>query len=450
MSNVLLVNCPSRTSEPPRYYPYGLAILCAVLSQKGHSVDVFDGNFIDLSILSNFLLNRHYEFVGLSGLVTTYNYQKVAAQLIRRNAKNSVIASGGGLASATKGELLDLIPELDVVFINEAEVSLPSFLSSFSPVPGIAYRKAGAISTLPSMQLLDNLDQIPYPALGAWSIPDYFAKGSFPLTPTLESARRRASVLTSRGCEFQCDFCSNSLGSRRIRFRTVENVVEEIRELIRCYNVDYISFLDELFSLDTARVLQLAESFRSNGWTFRWGVADRSTNSDIMTLRTMRDAGCDYIYYGFDSGSPETLLRMNKRLSPEDNVQAFMNAVDAGIYPVPNLIIGYDNETMTNIDDNYKFLNKLIQQGKTLKNQRSKDIFERGFRNFGAIYFATPYPGSRLYERNKERLPHLPDILRRISSKDAYELTVNVSSIPDDELLLQQRRMESFVRSFRL
>lgn len=92
----------------------------------------------------------------------------------------------------------------------------------------------------------------------------------------------------------------------------------------------------------------------------------------------------------------------------------------------------------------------MIDYGKSLKNENQKRIFERGFNNFGAIYFATPYPGSQLYERNRLRIPPLEEVLESISFRDAYELTVNVSLISDKLLVAEQKKMMDFVREFRL
>jgi radical SAM superfamily enzyme YgiQ (UPF0313 family) len=257
-------------------------------------------------------------------------------------------------------------------------------------------------------------------------------------------------VLTSRGCPYSCDFCFNSLGRRSIRYRSAENVLEEIAYLVRRYQVDYISFLDESFLTNERHVHEICDGLRRANWSLQWGFAARSTSLTPDILTDVKEAGCDYIYLGIDSGSEQTLTRMKKQTTVEDNFRAFCLTVEAGIYPVPNMIIGYDNETMDNIEEDYRFLARLIEYGRALRNRSSRRVFERGFNNFGAIYFATPYPGSELYFRNRHRLPPLGQILHRISGRDAYELTVNVSSIPDQRLLEEQRKMEDFVRRFTL
>ena len=448
---VLMINSPNRTSEPPRHYPYGPAILGAVLRENGHEMEVFDGNFHSPDRLVGHLRRHTYDLIGISGLVTTFSFQREVAKLARGFSKNAVIASGGGLANAVQAELLNLIPALDLVFVGEAEKTILEFLRSFrTGGVGIAYRHMGTPVLPGAAPLIRDLDSIPLPDLAPWNLPQYFDQGSFPLTLGTKLSRRRANVLTSRGCVYHCDFCFNALGRRNIRYRSPESVLEEIARLVKDYSVDFISFLDESFTTSERHVLSITEGMKRTGWNLRWGVAARSTSVNAALLKEMKSAGCEFIYFGFDSGSPETLLRMNKELTVEHNVEAFCLSVEAGICPVPNIIIGYDNEALANITDNYEFFDRLITYGRALRNARKRAVFERGFNNFGAIYIATPYPGSQLYARNAYRLPPIETILERVSGKDAYELTVNVSTLSDDVLRQQQQKMELFVRGFSL
>lgn len=448
----LLVNSPNRRSEPPRHYPYGLAIVGDLIRKQGSNVNYFDGNFALVEDYKKVLKEGDYDLVGISGLITTYPYQRDIARITKKVSPKSIVALGGGLAGAVQEDLLKLIPEVDMVFVGEGETSVPQFINvlmsnlSYSKVLGIIYREGDNVVNNGASPLAENLDLVP--TLEDMEIEKYFESGSFPLSPNVQSAQRRGNVLTSRGCPFNCDFCFNLLGRKKVRYRSKESVMEEIDYLSEKYNIDFISFMDESFLTNKNRARKIAEKMAKGG--LRWGIAARSTSVNKDILRDIKEAGCDYIYYGFDSGSPETLLQMRKRMTTDDNFEAFRLSVEAGIYPVPNIIIGYDNETQKNIDENYEFFDRLIKYGKTLKSSEQREVFERGFNNFGAIYFATPYPGSQLYERTKANLPSLEEVLNRVAFKDAYELTVNVSSIPNERLIQEQEKMVKFVRRFRL
>jgi radical SAM superfamily enzyme YgiQ (UPF0313 family) len=429
-------------------------MISSVLKSRGHQVDIFDGNFQSLEELDKKLKGSSYAFVGLSGLITTFLYQKRAAGVIRQSSPDSRIVSGGGLASAVDSELLEVMPELDVAVIGEGENTAPELFekidSKLNEILGIAYRQGGKIIRNPNRELIGDLDSLPKPDLHSWNLENYFANGSFPLSPTVASANRRGNILTSRGCPFKCDFCFNSLGRNRVRFRSSERIMEELQDLVGNYNIDFLSFMDEEFLANKKLVYKITEKMRERDWRFKWGIAARSTSVDKEILRQIKSAGCDFIYFGFDSGSESTLKRMNKKMTLDDNFEAFRMSVEAGIYPVPNIIIGYDNETLGNIEENYQFFQRLIDFGKALKCEKDREVFQRGFNNFGAIYFATPYPGSELYKRNRANLPSMKEILERVSFKDAYELTVNVSQIPDERLIYEKNKMENFVRNFKL
>jgi len=450
--NTLLVNSPNRKSEPPRHYPYGLAIVGDVMRKNGAKVDYFDGNFASVEEYKKVLQGGRYDLVGISGLVTTYPYQKRIAEVTKSVSPKTIISIGGGLAGSVKEQLLELISEIDVSVVGEGENSTPYLLKAVSngktyrEVPGSIYRENGGVVRGEEGSLVENFDMIP--SLEGMDIEGYFDNGSFPLSPNVQTAQRRGNVLTSRGCPFHCDFCFNLLGRKKVRYRSIDSVMGEIEHLKRGYGIDFISFMDESFLANKRRAREMAEHIAKTG--LKWGVAARSTSVDKDILRDIKEAGCDYIYFGFDSGSPETLLRMNKRMTTDDNFEAFRLSVEAGIYPVPNIIIGYDNETQENIGDNYGFFQRLIDYGQTLRTEKDREVFQTGFNNFGAIYFATPYPGSQLYMRTQSNIPSLEEVLNRIAFKDAYELTVNVSQIPDEELIREQEKMVKFVRGFRI
>lgn len=454
MNNVLLINSPNRLSEPPRHYPYGLGIITSVLENEGYKVDTLDGNFVSKEAISEQVKKNNYDLIGISGLVTTFNYQAEIAKNIRSVNKKAIIASGGGLASAVDKELLELIPELNLIFIGEGEETIKEFMPASSAqwkdIKGIAYREGENIIRNSERLFNGNLDSVPLPNLDKWFIEEYFENKSFPLSKETNLAERRGNILTSRGCPYKCDFCFNKLGRNKVRKRSSDNVLGEIGELVDKYNIDFLSFMDEEFLVNRKLVEEVSYGILKNNWDLKWGIAARSTTVNKENLSIIKEAGCDFIYFGFDSGSPETLLQMKKRMTVEDNFNAFRLSVEAGIFPVPNIIIGYDNESLKNIEENYDFFKELINYGKTLKDSGQKEIFETGFNNFGAIYFATPYPGSELYNRNKERLPPLKEILERVSFNDAYELTVNTSQIPDKILVQEQKKMVDYVRGFKL
>ena len=454
---ILLINSPSRVlSEPPRWFPYGIAMVDAILNKEGYKVDHFNGDFQELSDLEKMVREKTYDIVGMGGLVTTFRYQEKAAQIVRKHNQDALVISGGGLGSAIPTEILDMIPELDVVVLGEAEQTIAGIVEAsrdrgvLSRIPGLVIRNGERYVRTGTSTFIKNLDAIPFPVWENWSIDSYFRNGSFPLSPCVERARRRVSTLISRGCPFSCDFCYNSLGRRTYRHRSAENVVEELEELRKRFGIDFIAFLDEEFLIDKKNVLRFTELMKQKGLqTIAWAMATRSTSVRRDLLDELKSAGCDFIFYGFDSGSERMLKYMDKKMTTGDNFEAFVMTVEAGIHAVPNIIIGYDTETPESIQENYAFFQRLIDYGRKIKDPELKARFERSFNNFGEIYFATPYPGTELYIRNRAKIGDLRSFLERISFRDAYELTANCSDIGDNDLIAEKVRMTDFVKSFR-
>jgi len=155
-------------------------ILSTILKREGHKVNLFDGNFSHLKSLADHLDRDRYDFIGISGLITTFLFQRSAAEIAKKHGQGAIVASGGGLASSTGEELLDLIPDLDIVFVGEAERTLPSSLSN-AELPIVIGRRQVITGKIEF-----NLDSIPIPDLTDWHVEQYFNHGSFPLSPAKE------------------------------------------------------------------------------------------------------------------------------------------------------------------------------------------------------------------------------------------------------------------------
>lgn len=444
--DVLLVYAPS--SYPPLDYGYALGALGAVLHEAGHRVDVFDGYFGSFAELEARVRARPYDVVGISGIVTTFAYQRQAARAVRRAGSGTVIVSGGGLATAAPVELLELIPELDACFIDEAERSLPAFLERLhddrAKVRGIAWRDGRRIRTTGPPEYVDDLDSLPLPRLGALEIARYF------VTPGgakrgRKSRQRKGQVLTARGCINRCDFCHNSFLEKSLRRRSTDNVLAELDELVRIYDVNNVQFLDETFVTDPAATEDLLRTMRARHPGLTWGAACRADLLPAELLPLLAASGCRGLCFGFDSFSDATLRRMGKKTTAEDNVRAFQDCVKADVLPIANLIIGYDNETEEDIAADLDAIRRLEAWGRSLRNSRQRRLCAVAVRGFHPVFFATPYPGTALFRRNRSALPSVEELLLRYSGKDMDLLQVNVSRMASEVLEARHRAIEDYL-----
>lgn len=449
MKKLLFINSPSRDNS--KHFPYGPAILTAVLKQNSINYDIFDGNFETESNLIDLLKKNSYEFIAISGIITTYKYQEKIIKLVRENNPHSVIISGGGLASAVGQVLLEIIPQLDICSIAEGERSIIDILSNYKTRPnqvkGIIYRdENGIIHQNAKVDIIKNLDEIPMPDYKGWNLNRYLDhRSTYQRTSKIYS--RKIDILTSRGCAFSCDFCFNSLGRKTVRYRSIDSIMNEMIFLIKNYDINYFNFMDENFLINKNFVFSFIEQVKAYSLDIRFAISARADSINQNILTNLHKIGCELIYIGFESGSNTTLNKMNKKCNVKDNFNAFIQIVNAKIIPVPMMMIGYDHETLEDLQNSYRFIDALVSYGRDIKDEQVRFVFLKGIRNILPIYYATPYPGSQLYERNKSRLPDIETVLKSISNKDASYFTFNLSEMENGQLNLEHKRLENYIKN---
>lgn len=459
INKALLIQSSNGHPTPPRQYPYGLAIISSILKQKDVNTFCFDGNLLNKKSLEEILRHENFDFIGISGIITSFAYQKEISNLIKKLQREAIVASGGGLISSVGPRLFEFIPDLDVGFIGEGEIILNRFLEEVESLKYLndininnVVTPRNSVNYNPKKRdALRNLDDIPFPEFEGWHIENYLENPVFPLTPNLESSKRRVSTIISRGCPYSCDYCGNTIQRREIRFRSIDNLFCEINLLVNKYGVDYIFFNDETFLVNHKSTREFLKKYHQGGYSFKWSISTRSDLVHPEILKELAKANCDFIYYGFESGSQKILDAMKKGFTVEDNYDAFINTIEAGIYCAPNLIIGYDNETDETMIETYNFIKKLEDAGKKIRNNKKRTIFQQSLNNFGKIYVATPYPGTPFYERVKNKISYdLKTCLDKISFKDAYYLTINASNFSDEKLEKFRDDLTNYVINLKL
>jgi radical SAM superfamily enzyme YgiQ (UPF0313 family) len=220
-------------------------------------------------------------------------------------------------------------------------------------------------------------------------------------------------------------------------------VISEISELIQRYNVDSIDFLDENFCWSRSRVEQLCEALLQKSSPISWGTAARVDNVDAHLLKLMRRAGCVFVLYGFESGSQEILNKMGKGITVEQAWDTFVATEEAGIDAHGNLIIGHPGETTSTLEDSLRFQRQrfrhLLTRSADVTVEQRRSIEER----FATVSFCTPYPGTPLFDDHHTEIGDVTRFLNLLTHKDAKELTVNISGMPEAALHEYQRILSS-------
>ncbi len=380
--NILLVSPPSGFSYSSigiRRPPLGLAYIAAVIKDR-HDVRVIDFN-VEKKNWKRYPYGT-FDVVGISVDTTRYPIAVRIARLAKE--QGATVVMGGPHASFLDAETLES-GVVDYVVRNEGEYSFSSlleFLSNgkpFEQLKGISCKQNGEIRRAPDDPFISDLDSIPFPARELLPLRMYNEKMNGRLTTTL---------ITSRGCPFKCDFCSSSqFFGVKWRARTVGNIIEEIELLHDRYGYRALSFVEDNFTLDPDRAVGLSEAMIRKGWNLLWGAWSRvdSIVRNPRMIETMARAGFRWTFLGFESGNQQVLDGYGKKAVVQDALKAMRILDDNGVGVTGSFILGALDETKAMMENTINFANRL-------------DPCRAQFS------ILTPYPGTKLYERVKDRL----------------------------------------------
>jgi anaerobic magnesium-protoporphyrin IX monomethyl ester cyclase len=380
--NILLVNPPVGFS----YYniglqrpPLSLAYLAAVVADK-HRVTIVDFN-VGKDSWKRYRYGD-FDLVGIS--VDTARYP-VSLRIARcaRDRGATVVMGGPHVTFLDEETLASGV--VDYVVRNEGEYSFRSlvdFLSgstTIDTVRGVSYLVDGRLERAPDTPFITDLDSIPFPARDLLHLEHYNEK---------MNGRLMTTLITSRGCPFNCNFCASSeFFGIRWRARSVESILEEIELLYEKYGYRALCFVEDNFTLDPDRAIALSEGIMAKGWDLiweGWSRVDTIVKHPGM-IRTMARAGFRWTFIGFESGSQEVLDGYGKKALIQDAVRAMKILNDNGVRATGAFILGAMNETGKTIDDTIRF-------AKFLNPRKAQ------------FSILTPYPGTKLFDMVRDRL----------------------------------------------
>ncbi len=401
-------------------FPLGTAYLAAVCRKAGHEVVIYNQDVYHWpeEHLTEYLDNEKFDIVGL-GFIAGYWQYKKALSISRavNRSKNRPFYIIGGHGPSPEPEYFLRKTEADLVVIGEGERTILEVIESvqgkreLSSVTGIAYLENGKCVITPERELIDNIDEIPFPA---W---DLFPMDHYALLREANSTNsdRTMIVVSGRGCTFKCNFCYRMMEG--YRSRSPENILEEVAFLQDNYSITYIDFQDELLMSSEKRIKELCGSFLESGLKFKWFCNGRLNYAKPGLLKLMKKAGCVFINYGIESLDEEVLRNMNKALTVKQITEGIENTLKAGISPGFNIIFGNIGDTSVSLQKGVDFLLKYDDHAQ-----------------LRTIRPVTPYPGSPLYYCAKEK-GLLKDCADFYENKHVNSdlLSVNFTDLTDEE-----------------
>ena len=305
-----------------RFPPLGLGYLASSLRKCGYDVGLLDCTFLDKDEALKMATDAKADAVGIYSMVTMREQSLMFARVLRESC--DLLIAGGPLPSC---DPVPFLSDFDVAVVGEGEKTICEILraheegSDLGSIKGIAYRQDGRDRFTPKRELEPDLDRIAFPA-----------RDLFPNQAYIDHWKKRfgyaiTTVMTTRGCPFCCEFCSNAVFGMSYRERSPENVMDEVEEALS-FGYDRIHFADDVFTLNRERMLRLCEEISSRGLNFKWECLGRADSIDRETATAMKMAGCDRIFFGIESGNDSILRLMNKKITAEKGTSSRLKRLD--------------------------------------------------------------------------------------------------------------------------
>ena len=362
---VLLSTPPGETNQ--RWPPLGLLYIAAsVRARSNDRIEVVDAhceNFNKETLVKRVSIESPDVF-GMNCSTHTFLSAIDALADIRKVLPETVLVMGGMHATFAAERILREYPLVDFIIKGEAESAFPRFLEHIelgtkpSDVEGISFIDDGVHVNRPHA-LIEDLDSLPFPARDLVQSVDYgLVYNNIRLT-----FGKFTTISSSRGCPFECAFCScATFSQRRFRARSPENVVNEL-ETLYSQGYDLCVFVDDTFTLDRRRVERICELIRSRRIKMQLHCEGRVDSAPYSLLRKMKLAGFDVIYFGVESASQHVLDYYRKSITPEQAVKAVGNAKKAGLMAVTSFIFGAPVESRGDILNTVDFMKTVRPHG---------------------------------------------------------------------------------------
>jgi len=360
--------------------PLGLAYLAAVLEKDGYKVEIFDLPALNIKLdkFRREVEKRSPDIVGVTATTSTVKAAYETIKVVKQASPETLTVLGGAHVTFMPERTMIECPYVDVGCIGEGEYTFLELVKTvenegcLEEVRGIVYRdRNGLIRRTSPRPYIENLDMLPFPARHLLPMDKY---------KVFNKNMVLGTILTSRGCPFNCIFCSSSLlFGKKFRARSPKNVVDEIEQFQETYRTRYIEFIDDTFTLDKKRAEEICREIIRRGLDVSWVCSCRVDLISKELMKLLKKAGCRMIYFGVESGVQRILNIMRKGIKIEQVFKVIRWAKEVGLETVASFILGIPGETMKEALQTIKFAKKLDP-------------------DYAQFSIATPFPGTELYK----------------------------------------------------
>jgi anaerobic magnesium-protoporphyrin IX monomethyl ester cyclase len=354
--------------------------MAALLTERNYDVSIVD---LNVGQDKQAFPDNNWDLVGITLDTSRYYKGMKYARLLK--SKGTKVVVGGPHASFMADQILGS-GSADFVVRGEGEQTILELVTALTKggnlegIKGLSYLSDNQIIHNDDRTYPDDLDTLPFPARDLLEMDKY-------RTSKL-GTRSITSILTSRGCPYQCSFCASSkLAGTAWRARSVESIIEEIQLVKDAYGYRAFAFIDDNFTLNPQRVIDLCNEICKRGWDIHWWCFSRVDTivRNPEMVAQMYEAGCRSTYIGIESRNQETLDYYNKKISADISREAISILKKNKIEMTASFIIGALNENKEMVEDTLQFAKSLNP-------------------NTVSFTILTPYPGTDLFRQVKDRI----------------------------------------------
>lgn len=410
--------------------PINIALLASYLREFGYEPFIYDLDWFGGSIdeMARLILSRDPDIVGFTCLTPRIEVTLSIAAKIKEFNPEVKIVIGGAHVNAVREQSL-YTRDIDYAIYAEGEDALVELIKTLedngdvSKVRNLIYRKNERIITNPARPFIQDIDKLPFPAWDLLNLEDYKDPAVF--------SGIHMGVMTTRGCPWNCVFCSSGVvWGRNVRFRSAENVADELEYIVVKLGITNVMFYDDIFTLNKMRFLKICQEIMKRKLNLRYYCQLRVDTIDEEVACGLAESGCITAALGIESGDEEILKTLKKGFNKSQVYKAVDVLKSAGVPILASYILGSPGETHESIKKTFEFARELdIEQAKFM--------------------ICTPFPGTDLFKMAVEKGILSNNLTPTECSNITYyqHVAANLSKVSDEELKRYQRDAYSFFQT---
>lgn len=401
--------------------PTNLALLASYIRERGeYEPEILDLELSDLKNeeeMAKQILSKGIKYVGFTTLTPRFPTTLRICNEIKKRDNKVVTVIGGPHISGRPEDCK--YPCIDYGIKGEGEQAFLELLDGLKSREGISkiknliYKEKEIVRVNETRAFVEDLDSLPKPAWDLIELKKY-------LDP-LYFEGPHVGVFTTRGCPYECIFCASKVTwKRRLRHRSLDNILEEFKEIVKEKGIKNLTFYDDQFATKKGRAVDLCDRIINSGLNINYHVQIRADSVTPELAGKLKESGCVYAAVGVETGNEEMLKKIKKRETKAQIKKGIRTLEEVGVPVISSYIIGLPGDTHETIQETLNFAEEL-------------DTEQMKF------MLLTPVPGTEVYRLAIEKGILDPDNLEQMEKTNFYDSTaINLSEVSTEDLIRYQ------------